>query len=969
MSAIIAKTTTPKTRTHVVNIKSYGAKIDGVTNDLPAIQAAINSITTGTVILPAGTIRIDGTIVLKDGITLEGQGSDVTTIVLGSPFFSASTKIWTSYSAIGDVIRDNVTNNRVIICLSGGASTHPSNSQVYIKNITLKPVTSPASIYGVTGIYGSLIKSGVDNVSTSYLSIGALVGLFSSEFRGSGSLSYGNIGIKLLSSIDALIQKTSLTFNKVSIDIVNNSYNIDIQNVNFTGSNLALRVGPNCGNINVSTPTLTKVENKPWLIHPSSRVNLPNKEDSSQFYFVNTAVDGYLQESAVFLETEDSGVEIKKVLESPDPYLKTAAFTGKKRLYIDPGENEEITLTTTSQKFGVIDWQFHAKNTARLRLNVETEDTTIVYDSGWIYGLLTLSGIAGTLPNRIFGSLLDEDHSENSSPYYTIKVFYEGDSPFFIDKLSMHEATYVYNLSDFDYTIETISGMHVYNWSNASPLGIDLGYNKNYKAGLSLFAKAKEYNSSGTFQIFAGPDENNLVSSFYYENGEYQFFDFSFITSGSAVFQISDDSTLSIFGLCVYKYEDAIDGIPVMSGAPTVGWWPLGSKVLSSVPSGNLGWTCSDNTSFPNTFRSSNSESILYTWSGTHLGIKNDSESTYTYTDLSGPALEYSWSGTSLGVRVEGSNDAYVYQDLGGISGLQGATGATGATGTPGVSGKDLEYTWSGTSLGVRVSGIGSYVYTDLKGNTGAIGPSGVKGPMGSGLLYEWAGTSLGVKTFDELVYTYTDLIGDSLDFTWSGTSLGVRNSSSGIYSYQNLAGISGLQGPTGPTGPIGATGISAVYGNITASNGWIFHRDTAGSYNISATVIFGEFYRDGDVIGDYGVEVRQLNNQLYEYIALPGLGEAITYSFTRDTAKTTANVSFTHVDTGTTVSQSVLLTKDGSWNTVEPSTANNFTISGIAHITYPSGIKMRSVDNLKDFWLYISNSGGAGYQLYIQEI
>src|SRR3972149_4011481 len=64
-----------------VNVKSYGAVGDGVTDDTAAIQAAIDAVTTaggGTVYVPSGTYIIGSTLTLPlypTPITLRGSGS------------------------------------------------------------------------------------------------------------------------------------------------------------------------------------------------------------------------------------------------------------------------------------------------------------------------------------------------------------------------------------------------------------------------------------------------------------------------------------------------------------------------------------------------------------------------------------------------------------------------------------------------------------------------------------------------------------------------------------------------------------------------------------------------------------------------------------------------------------------------------------------------------------------------------
>lgn len=55
-----------------VNVLDFGAKGDGVTNDAAAIQAAINSITAGTVYFPPGIYKINSTLTLTNPIKLQG---------------------------------------------------------------------------------------------------------------------------------------------------------------------------------------------------------------------------------------------------------------------------------------------------------------------------------------------------------------------------------------------------------------------------------------------------------------------------------------------------------------------------------------------------------------------------------------------------------------------------------------------------------------------------------------------------------------------------------------------------------------------------------------------------------------------------------------------------------------------------------------------------------------------------------
>ena len=95
-----------------VNVKDFGAAGDGTTDDTAAIQAAINSITAGTVIFPAGTYRTTANITLKSNVNIIGYGAKLTYITswanLGS-FFSTSGAIKNNISISGITFQGNGT--------------------------------------------------------------------------------------------------------------------------------------------------------------------------------------------------------------------------------------------------------------------------------------------------------------------------------------------------------------------------------------------------------------------------------------------------------------------------------------------------------------------------------------------------------------------------------------------------------------------------------------------------------------------------------------------------------------------------------------------------------------------------------------------------------------------------------------------------------------------------------------------
>lgn len=89
-----------------------------------------------------------------------------------------------------------------------------------------------------------------------------------------------------------------------------------------------------------------------------------------------------------------------------------------------------------------------------------------------------------------------------------------------------------------------------------------------------------------------------------------------------------------------------------------------------------------------------------------------------------GRDLEFHWSGTKLGVRLEGQT-TYQYVDLKGEKGDKGDKGDRGVQGLKGDTGTGLEFNWNGTQLGIRREGETSYQYVNLKGEKGDKGDPG----------------------------------------------------------------------------------------------------------------------------------------------------------------------------------------------------------------------------------------------------
>ncbi|MCC0732636.1 hypothetical protein, partial [Clostridioides sp. ZZV14-6048] len=236
-----------------------------------------------------------------------------------------------------------------------------------------------------------------------------------------------------------------------------------------------------------------------------------------------------------------------------------------------------------------------------------------------------------------------------------------------------------------------------------------------------------------------------------------------------------------------------------------------------------------------------NGDNLEFNWDGTQLGVRIKGQTDYIYTDLKGQkgdkgdSIEFVWNNTELGVKIE-SQENYNYTELKGEQGYTPAIGENGnwwinnidtkkpARGASlkilgkldsidslpsdpvagdcwiierniyiyqnskwedlgslaGVDGKNLEFSWNGTQLGVRQQYELDYHYIDLKGDN---------------IEFNWDGTQLGVRAEGQTDYNYVDLKGqkgDSIEFAWNGTELGVRIEGQEDYTYANLKGATG---------------------------------------------------------------------------------------------------------------------------------------------------------------------------------
>ena len=149
--------------TDFVSVKDYGAVGDGVTDDTAAIQAAINSLTNGGVVLiPPGQYKCTATINVSEGITLQGSGRrSVATPPTCQLIFTTNTG---SLPSIKTTSGSDITLRDFY--LSGRSSGSGDEIQIYgnsrrvlIENVTVNTSTTGSAIN--IGIGGYCIQSEV----------------------------------------------------------------------------------------------------------------------------------------------------------------------------------------------------------------------------------------------------------------------------------------------------------------------------------------------------------------------------------------------------------------------------------------------------------------------------------------------------------------------------------------------------------------------------------------------------------------------------------------------------------------------------------------------------------------------------------------------------------------------------------------------------------------------------------------
>lgn len=198
---------------------------------------------------------------------------------------------------------------------------------------------------------------------------------------------------------------------------------------------------------------------------------------------------------------------------------------------------------------------------------------------------------------------------------------------------------------------------------------------------------------------------------------------------------------------------------------------------------------------------------IVFGWNGTQLGVGYEGEA-LTYVDIQGPEGAQGIQG------IQGEQGPRGEQGEQGPRGERGEPGPQGAQGDPGVPGP------TGPQGDQGAQGeTGQRGPQGLPGESGADGAPGLPGVNGRNLEFDWDETRLGVRYEGDTEYQWVELRGlrgPGLNFQWDGSDLLLKGAEETEWSRADLKGDPGPQGPAGANGADGANGRTLLNGSFS---------------------------------------------------------------------------------------------------------------------------------------------------------
>jgi hypothetical protein len=190
----------------IINVKDYGAKGDGVTDDTAAIQGALNASTGNTVFIPHGTFNVSAGLVLPVGVNLI-LAPDATikaaasmTALLSTPptaphvdgliqggKFDCNTSItngaqigvWVRYAQHFDYKDSVVTNYRHTAVKIGDSGAAGSSYEVGLHNIH---AINPGNVFAGTSSISLAFENTSDDTVDNFVGVGAQTGVYANTY-------------------------------------------------------------------------------------------------------------------------------------------------------------------------------------------------------------------------------------------------------------------------------------------------------------------------------------------------------------------------------------------------------------------------------------------------------------------------------------------------------------------------------------------------------------------------------------------------------------------------------------------------------------------------------------------------------------------------------------------------------------------------------------------------------------------
>lgn len=208
--------------TNAVDVKTYGAKGDGVTDDTKAIQNAINA--QGVIVFNGGTYIINQTILCRSGVKIFGKNGAT---IKGGGAISGTLLTTGRYFDIENCSRNQITNLVFVPSIKAFSLGAWANSLIFIKNSVLSSITYNRFNfnlpYAATGVDAIWVDGPSSNQSFIYKNICNTVGIIYAENGASNTLCQSNIVNN--SHSNAIIAHGNGTSYGVGNQVINNVIN------------------------------------------------------------------------------------------------------------------------------------------------------------------------------------------------------------------------------------------------------------------------------------------------------------------------------------------------------------------------------------------------------------------------------------------------------------------------------------------------------------------------------------------------------------------------------------------------------------------------------------------------------------------------------------------------------------------------------------------------------------------------